>query len=197
MSQTPKAIDKAIGIKAAKTRARKAAKKRRAAIDVSDAGASLILHFPLDNFPDAITAGFWPLAGEIDILPLLQACHKAGHKLALPCTPPAGHPLFFRHWMMDEALKSGPYNTCEPYDHVPEITPTLVFVPMLAFTADGLRLGYGGGFYDRTLQALRNAGDVFACGVAYAGQEAAEIPVDAYDQKLDGILTDAYFRKLT
>jgi len=180
-----------------KARARKTAKKTRAAIDAPEAPEALITHFPFDDFPDAIVAGFWPLQGEIDVIPLLGAFQNRRHKLVLPCTPPVGNPLIFRQWMMDEALKLGPYDTREPYNHAPELSPTLVLLPLLAFTADGKRLGYGGGFYDRTIAGMREQGEVFACGVAYAGQEANEIPTDEYDQKLDGILTEEYFRKFS
>jgi len=169
----------------------------RAAIDAPDAAQALITHFPIEGFANSIVAGFWPLAGEIDVIPLLGAFQKARHKISLPCTPPVGNPLIFRMWMLDEALKHGPYDTREPHSHVPEITPTLVLLPLLAFSADGKRLGYGGGVYDRTISGLREQGDVFACGVAYAGQEAADIPADEYDQTLDGILTEQYFRKFT
>jgi len=180
-----------------KSRARKAAKKTRAALNTDGASQSLITHFPFADFPQAIVAGFWPLAGEIDILPLLGAFQSAGHKLALPCTPPVGEPLIFRQWMLDEALKHGPYGTREPHAHVSEISPTLVLLPLLAFSPDGKRLGYGGGFYDRTISGLRERGEVFACGTAYAGQETSDIPTDQYDQRLDGILTEDYFRKFS
>lgn len=183
----------------AKARARKAAKKTRADIFAPEAGHALTSHFPFDDFPKAIVAGFWPLVGEIDILPLLRALHKAGNHLALPCTPPTGNPLIFRAWEPEDALKVGPYETREPFEAAPNVTPALVFVPLLAFAQGGLRLGYGGGFYDRTLAQLRLAkpSGVFACGVAYAGQETADIPVDQYDQTLDGVLTEQYFRKFT
>jgi len=99
--------------------------------------------------------------------------------------------------MLDEALKHGPYGTREPHAHVSEISPTLVLLPLLAFSPDGKRLGYGGGFYDRTISGLRERSEVFACGTAYAGQETSDIPTDQYDQRLDGILTEDYFRKFS
>ena len=74
------------------------------------------------------------------------------------------------------------------------LTPQFILVPLLAFTPNGDRLGYGGGYYDRTLAALRSDGAVFACGVAFAGQEVAELPTDAHDAKLDGILTETGFK---
>ena len=75
------------------------------------------------------------------------------------------------------------------------MSPDFLFVPLLAFTARGQRLGYGGGFYDRTLNQLRAKGEVFACGVAYAGQEVSVLPTDDHDERLDGVLTEAEFRK--
>ncbi len=192
-------------INTAKTRARKAAKTQRAAVHGPALGIELI-QYAADMLRAAertssdnptVIGGYWPLPNEIDIRPLMSACHDAGYKLALPCTPPAGNPLTFRAWQPDTPLKAGPYGTREPFDTAPEAAPDIVLAPLLAFNAVGLRLGYGGGFYDRTLAGLRDARAVFACGVAYAGQEVDTIPTDQYDQKLDGILTEQYFRKFT
>ena len=73
-------------------------------------------------------------------------------------------------------------------------SPDLIFVPLLAFSAKGERLGYGGGYYDRTLEVLRQKNEIFACGVAYAGQEVESLPTDMHDAKLDGILTENGFK---
>lgn len=198
MNQTP-------NINTAKTRARKAAKLSRAAVHGPALGIELI-QYAADMLRSAgragsdkptVIGGYWPLPNEIDIRPLMRACHDAGYKLALPCTPPAGNPLTFRAWQPDTPLKAGPYGTREPFGSAPEAAPDIVLAPLLAFNAAGYRLGYGGGFYDRTLAGLRDMGAVFACGIAYAGQETQYIPTDQYDQKLDGILTEQYFRKFT
>jgi len=142
-------------------------------------------------------AGYWPLSGEIDIRPLLQALAAMGETLSLPCTPRKAHPLRFRRWHPDDTLKAGPYNTREPYPDHAEVQPTLVFVPLLAFTESGERLGYGGGFYDRTLSTLAETGPVFACGVAYDGQKAHTLPTGPYDVRLDAVLTETGFRKFS
>ena len=198
-------MNKDITVDHNKTRARKAAKLARAAVHVPALGIELIHYMP-DMLraagtvgPDkpTVIGGYWPLPTEIDICPLMHACYEAGYDLALPCTPPAGNPLTFRAWQPEAALKAGPYGTREPFSTAPELVPDIVLAPLLAFNAAGYRLGYGGGFYDRTLAKLREAGDIFACGVAYAGQETQDIPTDHYDQKLDGILTEHYFRKFT
>ena len=181
-------------IKTQKTRARLQAKQRRAEAHNALAAVQLLEHVPAPLFKGHVIGGYWPLPGELDIRPLLQACHAQGHKLALPCTPRKGHPLTFRAWTPDDSLKAGPYGTREPFPEKKEILPNLVLVPLLAFTQHGERLGYGGGFYDRTLAALKEHAEVFACGIAYAAQEAATLPTDKYDQRLDGILTDKYFK---
>ena len=82
-----------------------------------------------------------------------------------------------------------------PGPDAPELTPDLVVVPLLAFDGAGARLGQGGGYYDRTLAALRAAGPVVALGLAYAGQEVARLPVEAHDQRLDAVLTEAGLRR--
>lgn len=180
-----------------KTRARLQAKKRRAKAHSPDLGLELIRHFPINRFKNVSIGGFWPLNGEIDIIPLLQALHDVGHRLSLPCTPRVGKPLIFREWSPSDTLKKGAFNTREPHPDKREVHPVLVLMPLLAFTKTGERLGYGGGFYDRTLEVLRAQNEVFACGVAYAAQEAASLPTGPHDQRLDGILTETGFRTFT
>lgn len=151
-------------------------------------------HVPADVFKGHVIGGYWPLPGELDIRPLLEACHAQGHRLSLPSTPRKGKPLTFRAWTPSDELKAGPYGTREPFPEQEEVRPTLLLVPLLAFTQHGERLGYGGGFYDRTLAKLKETAEVYACGIAYAAQEAATLPTDTFDQRLDGVLTNQYFK---
>ena len=176
-----------------KAKARKDARARRKAAQSETASAKLITHFPPQE-ASQIIGGVWPLKNEIDPRPLMSALAAQGHELALPCTPEVGQPLTFRAYAPGDPLIEGPYDTREPRPDQPELFPTFVLVPMLAFTMDGKRLGYGGGFYDRTLSGLKARHAVFACGVAFAAQEAADLPTDIYDQRLDGILTEDYFK---
>lgn len=181
-----------------KSRARLQAKAVRAAAHEAAAGAELIGHFPAGRFRESkIIGGFWPIQSEINVLPLLEALEGMGHILALPCTPRTGKPLTFRRWAFGGKLKTGPHNTREPFPEAPELFPDLVLVPLLAFTQTGDRLGYGGGFYDRTLEKLRKTRDVFACGVAYAAQQADHLPIGPYDAPLSGMLTDQYFKEFS
>jgi 5-formyltetrahydrofolate cyclo-ligase len=178
----------------AKTRARLQAKARRLAAQDPSAGIELIQHFPLPDFRGAIIGGFWPLPDEIDVRPLMTAMQQMGCPLALPCTARKGHPLTFRQWSPGDTLKAGPFGTKEPKAEKPVVSPNVVLVPLLAFTKRGDRLGYGGGFYDRTLAALRNKASVFTCGVAYGAQQAISLPREPHDVPLSSILTEEYYK---
>ena len=136
--------------------------------------------------PGSIVAGFFPMGDEIDVLPLLAALHGLGHPLALPVTMPRGEALQFRAWVPGAALIPGRFGTSHPAAP-DEVTPDYLMVPLLAFDARGHRLGYGGGYYDRTLAALPHA---FRLGVAYAGQQVSEVPTCPTDVPLHAIATE-------
>lgn len=136
----------------------------------------------------AVLSGYLPMRTEIDPLPAM-----AGHvgPVCVPVTPPRGNPLRFRAWTPDCALEAGPFGAMVPVAG-DWLEPSLLIVPLLAFDRRGYRLGYGGGYYDRTLQALRATGPRLAIGYAFAAQEVDEVPIDPTDQPLDMIVTDAF-----
>lgn len=177
-----------------KSAARLSAKVSRAYCHDLAASAELIRHFPAAQFRGRLIGGYWPLENEMDIRPLLTALSEAGFSISLPRVETKATPLIFRHWEPLDSLRRGVYGVREPSSDKLIAEPTFLLLPLLAFTPGGKRLGYGGGYYDRTLEAMRRKGDVFACGVAYAGQETDDLPTDAHDQPLDGILTEAYFK---
>ncbi len=144
------------------------------------------------NLSDAsIVAGYWPIKTELSPLPLLQALRAKGIKTALPTTPRSNAVLIFKMWNQDTPLVQGLYGTSEPSSDAPICTPDVILVPMLAFDRAGFRLGYGGGFYDRSLTSLRQMGHkVSAIGFAYAAQMTDAVPVNDHDAQLDGILTE-------
>lgn len=135
-------------------------------------------------------AGYWPMAGEADVRPLLAALAEGGCRVALPVVEAADRPLLFRRWHPGMALDAGPHGTFHPPADAPVLDPDLLLVPMLAFDRCGRRLGYGGGYYDRTLALLRARRKITAVGVAYAAQEMPLIPDEPHDQRLDWIVTE-------
>ncbi len=132
-----------------------------------------------------IVGGFWPMQGEVDLRALLETLHRRGHRIALPHTPPIGQSLVFRHWYPGVAMVAERFGTQRPDSEA--LVPDYLLVPLIAFDRSGHRLGYGGGFYDRTLAALPRAR---AIGCAFAAQELDEVPVGEYDAPLHAIATE-------
>ncbi len=142
------------------------------------------------GLPDGVVlAGYWPLEGEIDPVPLMEALAARGHILALPAVTETGGILEFRRWTPGESLEGGPHGTRHPAA-APAVTPNALLVPLLAFDRRGFRLGYGGGYYDRTLGDLRRNGEAFTVGLAFAAQEVESVPTDPWDIPLDLIATE-------
>ena len=135
--------------------------------------------------PGSAVAGFWPLPGEVDLRPLLLALAGRGHRILLPETTPRGECLRFRRWRPGAALVPGRWGTLHPEGE--EAEPDFVLVPLLAWDGAGRRLGYGGGYYDRTLAALPGR---FRLGCAFACQKVEEVPAGPDDALLDAVATE-------
>jgi 5-formyltetrahydrofolate cyclo-ligase len=154
-----------------------------------------------------VVAGFRPIRTEIDPTPLMEALSAAGHRLCVPVIQGKGRALRFREWTpaakgeglgLDGGQGQGGRGMVEGPFGVPVpstgdwIVPGLLLVPLLAFDAAGWRLGYGGGYYDRTLSALRarGPGSTLAVGFAYAVQQVPAVPRGPADQRLDAVVTE-------
>ena len=159
---------------------------RRAGVDPS-AGAVIAGHVLriLSLAPETAIALVWPLPGEPDLRPLLTGLSDRGHHVLLPQTPPRNHPLIFRRWSPGCTMILERFGTHTPDGRIE--TPTLILVPLLAWDRAGARLGYGGGYYDRTLAALP---DCPRAGFGLAAQEVACVPIEAHDQRLPVIFTE-------
>ncbi len=181
-----------------------AALKKQARSDASDirktihensggkAGIALAAHgLPVQKSPQRqIISAFHSFGTEISTFEMFDKLVSDGWTTALPIVIAKNTPLVFRKWMPGEPLVSGLWGIQIPPDIAPEVQPDVLLVPLLAFDRKGYRLGYGGGFYDRTLEKLRGIKKVTAIGIAYAGQEVDSVLRDAHDQKLDWIMTE-------
>jgi 5-formyltetrahydrofolate cyclo-ligase len=161
-----------------------------AATGAAEAAARHLLTLLEDGPGITAVSGYLPIRDEIDPLPAMRALIARGLRVAVPVIAAKATPLGFREWTPDGAMVSGPFGTRAPATGG-WMTPELLIVPLLAFDRAGHRLGYGGGYYDRTIAGLRDAGPVRAVGIAYAGQEVARVPVEETDAPLDAVVTEA------
>ena len=141
--------------------------------------------------PGTIVGGYHALPEEADPALLLARLVETGCAIAFPRVVGRDQPLEFHYVPDGEVLAPGSFGIPEPLEHWPRAVPDVLLVPLLAFDAAGHRLGYGGGFYDRTFASL----NAVASGIAYAGQETASIPHEPHDRRLDGIVTEQGTRK--
>ncbi len=139
---------------------------------------------------NATVALYHPINDELDTEPLFDALAERGIAVALPVTPKRRAPLTFRRFAQGDSLVESRHGILEPSADAVEAAPAIVVAPLIAFTAAGDRLGYGGGHYDRTLAALRAEGDVLAVGFGFAGQEVDRMPEGPHDERLDWIVTE-------
>lgn len=176
-----------------KRKARTAASKRRAEAHEllkEVAGAALAERGLPETLAPGVVSGFIPYKSEITTIPLMNRLRREGWQTALPVVIAPEQPLVFRAWAPGEPLVPGVWDIPIPPETAPEVLPDVLLVPMLAFDRRGYRLGYGGGFYDRTLAKLRAVKPVTAIGVAYHAQIVDEVVRDAFDAPLDYVMTE-------
>jgi 5-formyltetrahydrofolate cyclo-ligase len=145
--------------------------------------------FPVD-VAGKIVSGFSPMKTEINPMPLMRKLADAGARLALPAIAGRGKPLIMRAWSFGEPLASGQWGIREPVAGTPEVAPDILIVPLAAFDRAGHRIGYGAGYYDMTINALRARKPVTAIGIAFAAQEIPHVPATERDARLDLVLTE-------
>ena len=144
----------------------------------------------MHSFGPGIYAAYLPIRSEISPLPLVAALRRAGQQTAMPITPAEGEALSFRLWAVGDDLEAGPYGTSQPLTSGQPVLPDIILAPLLAFDAAGWRLGYGGGFYDRTIADLAMRRHQCAViGLGFDGQKLDKVPIGPYDMPLDALLT--------
>jgi 5-formyltetrahydrofolate cyclo-ligase len=146
---------------------------------------------PLEITSSTVVAGYAPIRSEIDPVPLMQSLAARGAALAMPAIAARNAALVFRAWKPGEALVRGAFGIFEPPSTVTQVVPDIVLVPLAAFDRAGHRIGYGAGYYDRTLAQLCNGRPVTAMGLAFAVQEIPQVPALSHDVRLDYVLTEA------
>jgi 5-formyltetrahydrofolate cyclo-ligase len=166
---------------------RVAAREKRLTLVRTDFATDIVRHAEALQIPKgAIVGGYHALPDEADPALLLERLVELGCHIAFPRVAGRGLPLEFHRIPDGEVLAPGAFGIHEPLDIWPRVVPTVLLVPLLAFDASGHRLGYGGGFYDRTLALLK----VPAIGIAYAGQQVDALPNGAHDMRLNAVLTE-------
>jgi 5-formyltetrahydrofolate cyclo-ligase len=161
------------------------AAERQAAAEAISARA-----FPVAVKPGMIVSGFSPLKSEINPIPLMRALANAGASLALPAIAGRGKPLIMRAWHFGAPLVAGQWSIREPGHEARQVDPDILMVPLACFDRAGHRIGYGAGYYDMTIRALRTKKPVVAIGIAFAAQEIPKVPATERDERLDLVLTE-------
>ena len=138
-----------------------------------------------------VVAGYMPIGSEVDPQTLLRRIDARGSVICLPDVAATAAPLVFRRWDIGDALTTGAYGIQVPDAAAQPVSPELLLVPLLAFDRAGHRLGYGGGFYDRTIAELRKGKEIITVGLAFSGQVRDDLPVGPHDMHLDWIVTES------
>ena len=172
---------------------KQAAKNRQQVADMHPQAAEQVATYCeelMQSFGFGIYAAYLPIRSEISPLPLVAALYRAGQQTAMPITPAEGQALSFRLWAVGDDLEAGPYGTSQPLTSGQPVLPDIILAPLLAFDAAGWRLGYGGGFYDRTIADLAMRRHQCAViGLGFDGQKLDKVPIGPYDMPLDALLT--------
>ena len=182
-----------VGIENAKAALRSEAHKRRAQLHPSlrvEAARDAVAHFfdGLEIGQSEVVAAYWPIRDELDIKHLIARLMDGGQPVALPVVLGDEEPLDLRLWQEGAPLYEAGFGTLAPEDGAPRVEPDVILMPLLGFDRQGTRLGYGGGYYDRTLARLPKRPRLV--GFAFARQEIDHIPRDAHDVPLDAIVTE-------
>ena len=151
---------------------------------------TIIFGKPLDGLSgQKIVSGYLPIGNEISPLPALTGCVAASTVVCVPVVDKPGHPLKFRQWTPEASLIRAEHGIQIPASG-DWLQPRVLVVPLLAYDNRGYRLGYGGGYYDRTLEFLRRSSGATAIGFAYSAQKLHKVPAEAFDQRLDMVVTE-------
>ena len=168
-----------------------AARRTHADAHGADAAAALASH--AEKFSGQNIAAYLPVGGEIDPRPLMQALRRQGSSICLPVCVDGEAAMIFRRYRDGDALMPDEVGIAAPRAMAQQVTPDIVLLPLLAFDGAGNRLGRGGGFYDRTLAALRKRGTCRFIGLAFEMQMVDKCPIGPHDEALHGVATPTQY----
>ena len=159
-----------------------------------DASKAAVMHFlgEISINPNAIVSLYWPFGDELDCRGLIKPLIQKGCEVCLPVLRGANNPLVFRTFTGEENLVTAAFGTSEPGLEGRDVVPDVMVLPLLGFDKTGARLGYGKGYYDRTIAQMAKKPELI--GLAFAGQEIDSIPVSAHDVPLEKIVTEQGIR---
>ena len=168
-------------------------RRARAYAQLPKAGEALATRLPLDviEAKPKIVAGYVPIRDEMEPGGAMAVLRHSGARLCLPVVTGKDAPLAFRAWDFGQPLIEGAHGIRIPGEDAETVAPDLLLVPLLGWSQEGGRIGYGAGHYDRTLAALRAAGPVIAVGLAFETQRVWDLPQEPHDQPLDWIVTES------
>ncbi|GMG84028.1 5-formyltetrahydrofolate cyclo-ligase [Paralimibaculum aggregatum] len=142
----------------------------------------------LDGARGRVFSAYWPIKGEPDLRPLMHALHEAGALVALPLVETKAAPLVFRRWTPETRMVRGDWNIPVPPPEAPAVTPEIALAPLVGWDSQGFRLGYGGGYFDRTLAREPRP---YTIGIGVQSARLATIHPQPHDIPLDAIVTEA------
>ena len=139
------------------------------------------------NFKNKIVGGYFPVNHEVDTFQIMKMLKQKGFKLSLPVIS-SKFDMNFYYWNLHDPLYVNKYGIPEPKSNK-EVIPSILLIPMVAFDNNLNRLGYGGGYYDRYLKKNEKK-NIIKIGLAIMCQEVKKLPTNAFDKKMDYILTE-------
>jgi 5-formyltetrahydrofolate cyclo-ligase len=158
--------------------------------DNPDAASQLADLIPDHRLRHSVVGGYAAVGGEIDPRPAMRRLAAAGARLALPVVRDVGAGFDFHAWREGDRLSPDALGVPSPLPTSERLHPDLILAPLLAFDRRGGRLGQGGGYFDRAIADLRARGPLIVMGLAFAGQEVGEVPLEPHDARLDAVLTE-------
>ncbi len=150
----------------------------------------------LEDIGKCKIGSYFPFRNEISTKLIHELLFSLEFEISLPCVNDEDQNLIFRNWKTNDDLVKNKYSILQPKDDAIEDYPVMIIVPLVGFSMSGYRLGYGGGYYDRFMDAKNKSGKIITVGFGYTFQEVNDLPIESHDQKLNWILTEKYLYKI-